>query len=150
VSPPPLEQLIACDLLADVDEILGERRAQLRTQRDHIAALLDRHGGWTYRVPAGGLTIWLQLNGTTGAALAARARSRGLALSPGPQFSADRTLTNCLRMPFTATPDVLTRAIGLLTSPPSAGAVLAGHRRRMAKTMPITAPVTTKSTATPK
>lgn len=133
LSPPPLEQLIAGDLLADVAEILGERRTQLRTQRDHLAALLARHDGWTYRVPAGGLTIWLQLNGTTGAAVAARARSRGLALSPGPQFSADRTLTNCLRLPFTATPDVLTRAIGLLTSPPSpGGAVRRGARRSSA------------------
>jgi DNA-binding transcriptional MocR family regulator len=116
LSPPPLEQLIAYDLLGDLDAIVRGRRAQLRTQRDHLVGLLDDNGGWTYTVPPGGLTIWLQLHNTTGIALAAEARRRGLALTPGPQFSADRTLTNYLRVPFTATPEVLTRAIGLLVS----------------------------------
>jgi DNA-binding transcriptional MocR family regulator len=116
LSPPPLEQLIAHDLLGDLAEIVRERRAQLRTQRDHLVGLLTDNGGWTYTVPPGGLTIWLQLHHTTGIAVAAHARRRGLALSPGPQFSADRTLTNYLRVPFTATPEVLTRAIGLLVS----------------------------------
>jgi DNA-binding transcriptional MocR family regulator len=115
LSPPPLEQLIAQDLLGELDVLLSERRAQLRTQRDHLAGLLD-HGDWTYAVPSGGLTIWLQLHRTTGTALAAQARRRGLALSPGPQFSADRTLTNYLRIPFTATPEILTQAVGLLRS----------------------------------
>lgn len=114
LSPPPLEQLIAHDLLGDVEGIACERRAQLRTQRDHLVGLLDEHDCWSFAVPPGGLTIWLQLNSTTGIAMAAQARRRGLALTPGPQFSADRTLTNYLRVPFTATPEVLTRAIGLL------------------------------------
>jgi DNA-binding transcriptional MocR family regulator len=118
LSPPPLEQLIAHDLLGDLDRIVCERRAKLRTQRDHLVGLLDHNGGWTYTVPSGGLTIWLQLHNTTGIAVAANARRRGLALTPGPQFSADRTLTNYLRVPFTAPPEVLTRAIGLLVSSP--------------------------------
>jgi len=119
LSSPPLEQLIAHDLLGDLDEIVCERRTQLRTQRDHLVNLLDGNDAWSYTVPLGGLTMWLQLHNTTGIALAAQARRRGLALTPGPQFSVDRTLTNYLRVPFTATPEVLTRAIGLLTSPPT-------------------------------
>ncbi|MCZ0985138.1 hypothetical protein O1M54_04500 [Streptomyces diastatochromogenes] len=36
-------------------------------------------------------------------------------MTPGPRFAADRTtLTRHLRLPFTATPETLTRAVGLL------------------------------------
>jgi DNA-binding transcriptional MocR family regulator len=116
LSPPPLEQLIAAELLGDgLDEVLADRRARLRAQRDHLAGLLDGTG-WTYPVPGGGLSLWLHLGATTTATdLAERAARRGLAVTPGPLFAADRTtLTHYLRLPFTATPDVLTRAVRIL------------------------------------
>ncbi|MFF7445366.1 MULTISPECIES: aminotransferase class I/II-fold pyridoxal phosphate-dependent enzyme [unclassified Streptomyces] len=116
LSPPPLEQLIAAELLGDgLAEVLADRRARLRAQRDHLASLLDGTG-WTYTVPAGGLSLWLHLGATTSATdLAARAARLGLAVTPGPHFAADRTtLTHHLRLPFTATPDVLSRATQLL------------------------------------
>ncbi|MFI0228521.1 PLP-dependent aminotransferase family protein [Streptomyces sp. NPDC017086] len=117
LAPPPLEQLIAAELLgAPLPDLLADRRARLRAQRDHLAGLLAGTG-WTYTVPAGGLTLWLRLDGTGPRAtdLAARAAARGLALTPGPRFAADRTtLTRHLRLPFTATPETLTRAVELL------------------------------------
>ncbi|MET7700104.1 PLP-dependent aminotransferase family protein [Streptomyces sp. NPDC005485] len=116
LSPPPLEQLIAAELLGDgLEEIVADRRDRLRAQRDHLAALLA-DTGWTYDLPDGGLSLWLHLGGsTTATELAARAARRGLAVSPGPTFAADRTtLAHYLRLPFTATPEVLTRAVGLL------------------------------------
>ncbi len=116
LSPPPLEQLIAAELLGDgLEEILIDRRTRLRAQRDHLAGLLDGTG-WTYTIPGGGLSLWLRLGATpTAAELAVRAARRGLALTPGPFFAADRaTLAHHLRLPFTATPDVLTRAVRLL------------------------------------
>ncbi|MFD0395662.1 aminotransferase class I/II-fold pyridoxal phosphate-dependent enzyme [Streptomyces nogalater] len=112
-----LEQLITAELLgAPLPALLADRRARLRAQRDHLAGLLAGTG-WTYTVPAGGLSLWLHLGGTgpRAASLAARAAARGLALSPGPRFAADRaTLTRHLRLPFTATPETLTRAVELL------------------------------------
>lgn len=125
LSPPPLEQLIAAELLGDgdgdgggdgLDAVLADRRARLRRQRDHLAGLLAGTG-WTYTVPDGGLSLWLHLGEpTTATELAARAAGRGLAVSPGPLFAADRaSLAHHLRLPFTATPDVLTRAVALLT-----------------------------------
>ncbi|WP_259294278.1 aminotransferase class I/II-fold pyridoxal phosphate-dependent enzyme [Streptomyces resistomycificus] len=121
LSPPPLEQVIAADLLGDgLDAVLKDRRARLRVQRDHLAALLTGTG-WTYTVPDGGLSLWLRL-GATGTAqdLAARAARRGLALTPGPLFAPDRTtLTHHLRLPYTATPEVLTRAVALLRQCPT-------------------------------
>ncbi|WP_251096110.1 PLP-dependent aminotransferase family protein [Streptomyces sp. Caat 7-52] len=117
LAPPPLEQLIAAELLGEpFPSVLADRRTRLRAQRDHLAALLAGTG-WTYTVPAGGLTLWLHLGGAGPRAtdLAARAAARGLALTPGPRFSADSTtLTRHLRLPFTATPETLTRAVGLL------------------------------------
>ncbi|WP_405741393.1 PLP-dependent aminotransferase family protein [Streptomyces sp. NBC_00028] len=115
LSPPPLEQLIAAEMLGEgLPAVLADRRSRLRAQRDHLAELLDGTG-WTYTVPDGGLSLWLHLGTTPATALAARAARQGLAVTPGPHFAADRTtLTHHLRLPFTATPDVLTRAVGLL------------------------------------
>ena len=115
LAPPPLEQLIACELLTDPQDLLRDRRDRLRAQRDHLAALLEGTGEWSFTLPAGGLCLWLRLHGTTAAALATRAAGQGLKLSPGPVFSADRTLTHYLRLPYTATPETLTRAVAVLT-----------------------------------
>ncbi|HEX6355999.1 PLP-dependent aminotransferase family protein [Actinophytocola sp.] len=119
LSPPPLEQLIADELLRDISSVLAERTAQLRAQRDHLVALLAG-GDWTYTTPPGGLAVWLRLHHTTAAASTRRATRAGLMLSPGPTFAADRTLTHYLRIPFTATTDVLDHAGRILRE--SAGA----------------------------
>lgn len=114
LSPPPLEQLIAVRLLADPTDLLNQRRTQLRTQRDHLAALLADHDAWSFTMPPGGLAIWLRLHRTTARALADSARDHGLALSPGPQFSANGTLTRYVRIPYTAHTYALTRAVAIL------------------------------------
>jgi DNA-binding transcriptional MocR family regulator len=116
VSPPPLEQLIAVELLADEQRILGARRAQLRGQRDHLVGLLRELPGWSFRPPPGGLSLWLRHRDLTGQELAARAAARGLLISPGERFAADGTLVHHLRLPFTAGPEVLTQAAGILGS----------------------------------
>jgi DNA-binding transcriptional MocR family regulator len=115
LSPPPLEQLIACELLRDPHEVLRDRRDRLRVQRDHLATLLDGAADWSFTVPPGGLCLWLRLHSIDAAALVTRAAELGLKLSAGPAFSADRTLTHYVRIPFTGTPENLTRAVGVLT-----------------------------------
>jgi DNA-binding transcriptional MocR family regulator len=114
LSPPPLEQLIAQDLLSDPGGVLCERRTRLRTQRDHLATLLAKTDDWSFTLPPGGLTLWLRLRNTTATALTENASRLGLTLSPGPHFSADRTLTRHVRLPFTATTDILDQAVTLL------------------------------------
>ncbi|MBG0566486.1 aminotransferase-like domain-containing protein [Actinoplanes aureus] len=114
LSPPPLEQLIACELLSDPRDLLRDRRDRLRAQRDHLAALLDGAGDWSFTLPPGGLCLWLRLHDIDATALATRAAGRGVKLSAGPAFSADRTLTHYLRIPFTGTPETLTRAVDAL------------------------------------
>ncbi|WP_214416306.1 aminotransferase-like domain-containing protein [Sphaerisporangium fuscum] len=111
-SPPPLEQLIACELLGDDQGFAGlldDRRARLREQRDHLAGLLAAHPEWSFTVPPGGLSLWLRLPEPVRPV-------PGLALATGPRFSADRALHHYLRLPFTATPEALTRVVALLAS----------------------------------
>ncbi|MFE0510014.1 aminotransferase class I/II-fold pyridoxal phosphate-dependent enzyme, partial [Streptomyces sp. NPDC058964] len=90
----------------------GERR---RAPRHHLTSVLAG-AGWAPSVPDGGLTMWVRLPGPLSATdLAARAARRGLAVTPGPYFATDRTtLTRHLRLPFTATPQTLTRAVRVL------------------------------------
>jgi DNA-binding transcriptional MocR family regulator len=113
-SPPLLEQLIACELLPQLDELLGQRTRELRSQRDHLAAALRRDSAWTFTSPPGGLWLWLHLTHTSGEALAAKAAATGLALLPGSKFTPDRPLSNYLRVPFTAPPPTLDKAVALL------------------------------------
>ncbi len=115
LSPPPLEQLIACELLNDPHDLLRDRRERLRAQRNHLAALLDGASDWSFTLPPGGLCLWLRLHHANATTLATRAANLGLELSAGPAFSSDRTLTHYLRIPFTGTPEALTRAVGILT-----------------------------------
>lgn len=126
LSPPPLEQLIACDLLTDLDTLLHQRRTPLLTQRDHLAALLTNTDQWSFSTPDGGLVLWLRLHHVTATELANRAAATGLALTPGPHFSPHRTHTKYLRLPFTATPHVLDQvattlhtALPTQTNPPA-------------------------------
>ncbi|GLW08889.1 GntR family transcriptional regulator [Microtetraspora sp. NBRC 13810] len=114
LSPPPLEQLVAHELLQDAERVLAGRRALLRAQRDHLSALLTGSDEWTHTVPAGGLTLWLRLRRPSAEPLVRQAARLGLTLAPGPNFSADRTHARYLRLPFTPSADVLDRAVALL------------------------------------
>jgi DNA-binding transcriptional MocR family regulator len=114
VSPPPLDQLIAAELLADERHILPARRTQLRAQRDHLARLLQEEQHWSFRLPPGGLSLWLRLHRLTGLDLAHRAQAHGLLIAPGQWFSPNDTLVHHVRLPFTATQDTLTKAVAIL------------------------------------
>ncbi|GAA3014733.1 PLP-dependent aminotransferase family protein [Streptosporangium longisporum] len=109
-APPPLEQLVACEILPLLDGLLVQRRGELRRQRDHLAASLEADG-WDFALPPGGLALWLRLDGTAGETLAARAAEIGLSLLPGSAFSPDGTLTGRLRVPYTAPVETLDRVV---------------------------------------
>ncbi len=108
------QQLIACELFDQLDQLIADRRAQLRTQRDHLTGLLVDVDAWSFGVPPGGLALWLRLRHASGDTLAARAAALGLDVLPGSGFSADRTLVSWIRVPFTAPVDTLTRAAAIL------------------------------------
>jgi DNA-binding transcriptional MocR family regulator len=112
--PPPLEQLIACDLLPQLAHLTAQRAGELRHQRDYLVNALRQEGSWDFSVPQGGLWLWTRHARVSGDALAARAPDHGLALLSGSRFSLDGTLGNWLRFPFTAPVPTLRRALNLL------------------------------------
>ncbi|MCR6494194.1 PLP-dependent aminotransferase family protein [Cellulomonas sp. P24] len=107
-----LEQLVTAHLLDRHDEILPERRSMLRERRDQVLALLaDQLPEWTVPRPAGGLFLWADLGVPVSSALTALALRHGARLIPGPAFGVDGSFERFLRVPFTETPEVLTRGI---------------------------------------
>ena len=117
LASPVLEQLVAVRLLRQGPQIVAARRAQLRDRRDVLMALLGEHlPEWTFVAPAGGLTLWAELDGPISSALARAAEDVGVRLAPGPRFGLDGTMERFLRLPFTLPPDDLAEAVRRIAS----------------------------------
>ncbi|WP_202126074.1 aminotransferase-like domain-containing protein [Actinomadura physcomitrii] len=97
----PTQQLVASELLRDLEPVLRHRRAALRRQRDHLSGLLSGDDRWRFTVPPGGLALWLRLTSMRVDAVVTRARAHGLELAAGTSFAADATNSRHLRLPFT-------------------------------------------------
>ena len=116
LGAPVLEQIVLAGLLHDEPGVDADRRAQLARRRvllrDSISAACP---GWACEVPRGGLSLWWRLPRPASTRLVARARERGLALTPGSAFSCDgRGLEARLRTPFTLPDEQLLRAAQIL------------------------------------
>jgi DNA-binding transcriptional MocR family regulator len=117
MASPVLEQLVAVHLLRDAETIVAARRAQLSFRRDALVAALAEHlPEWRFTVPAGGVTLWAELDGPISSALARAAEDVGVRLAPGPRFGLDGTLERFMRLPFTLAADDLTEAIRRIAS----------------------------------
>nr|WP_231869014.1 pyridoxal phosphate-dependent aminotransferase [Rhodococcus opacus] len=118
LSVSVLDQLAAVRLFAWHDRLVARRRRDLRAQRDALAAAVDeRLPGWSYVLPAGGLSLWCALPaGTSSTDLVAAARSRGLLLAPGPRFGTGHLFDDHQRMPFTRPVSELTAAVNVLAN----------------------------------
>ncbi|GIG40006.1 PLP-dependent aminotransferase family protein [Cellulomonas phragmiteti] len=107
-----LDQLVTVELLARADEVLGQRRATLREQRDGLVRMLAQDlPDWRLAVPAGGLSTWVDLGAPVSTALAALAHGYGVRIAPGPAFGVDGTFDDHLRVPFSQPVDALRRAV---------------------------------------
>jgi DNA-binding transcriptional MocR family regulator len=112
MASPVLDQLLALELLADLDSILVRRRRMLRERRDVLAGqVAARAPSWRLRRPHGGMCAWIRLPAPIAVRLAAAAAPAGLRISPGPAFAIDGTFEHHFRLPFAAPPDVLSDAI---------------------------------------
>jgi DNA-binding transcriptional MocR family regulator len=78
-------QLLATALLTDpdIEEVLRRRRRTLRARTEHLAGALREHvPGWRWRMPAGGLSLWVRLpGGADGDAFARVAGQAGVAVA---------------------------------------------------------------------
>ncbi|MEU1020276.1 PLP-dependent aminotransferase family protein [Streptomyces sp. NPDC005898] len=106
MSTPVIEQLVALRLLRGVDDVLRARLPRLRAQRDALAASLARHvPEWRWRVPPGGLSLWVDLGRPIASSLARAALAHGVRIEGGSRFGADPgTHEHRLRVPYTLPP----------------------------------------------
>lgn len=110
------DQLVVKQLLDD-HSVLPARRLALRQQRDALAAALTRDlPDWRFRLPGGGLALWVRLPAGSATRLAADMERAGVYLAPGPVFSVEGGSDNWLRLPFARPVAELERAVGLLAA----------------------------------
>jgi DNA-binding transcriptional MocR family regulator len=110
LGAPVLEQLATAFLLERREEIVLERRAQLRGSRDALVAELARQlPSWQVRVPHGGMALWCALPAPGSTALAVAARRRGVGLAAGPNFAPRGGLDGWVRLPYSLPADRMSR-----------------------------------------
>jgi DNA-binding transcriptional MocR family regulator len=117
MAGPVLDQLVAARLLGFADEVVAARRELLRERRDALVLALDKElPEWRYRLPTGGVTLWVELDAPVSGALARAAESYGVRLAPGPRFGMDGTMERFLRLPYTLPPDQLVEAVSRIAA----------------------------------
>ncbi|WP_454832640.1 MocR-like transcription factor YczR [Pseudoxanthomonas wuyuanensis] len=127
------DQLVVADLLGAAD-ILAARREQLRQRRDALAqALAEKLPDWRFRLPDGGLTLWVQMPQGSATRLAADAERAGVHLAPGPVFSVEGGSDHWLRLPYAKPEDALRQAVARIADIWSANRIASGHRREPAR-----------------
>ncbi len=108
-----LDQLVALPLLDGMDAALPARLAQLRIQRAALVRSLQQHTPeWSWQVPPGGLSLWVDLGEPVSSALAERAAAAGVHIGRGARFGVDPgTFEHRLRIPYTLPADRLDEGI---------------------------------------
>jgi DNA-binding transcriptional MocR family regulator len=108
LGSPHLTQAIAARLLGAVGEARNLRRLQLKPRRDLLVSLLHRQlPKWEFRVPSGGIFLWVKLPRGDAREFAQVALRHGVAVLPGPIMSATENHVRFLRLPFLGTPATL-------------------------------------------
>ncbi|HEY1337321.1 MAG TPA: PLP-dependent aminotransferase family protein [Bryobacteraceae bacterium] len=117
LASPLLTQAIAVRIVEDIERLRRLRRAQLKPRRDLLATLLGKRlPEWTFRVPSGGLCLWVKLPHGDARELAQVALRHGVILLPGPLASAMGRYESYLRIPFLAEPETLRTAVHRLAT----------------------------------
>jgi len=105
------DQLVVTELLDDSD-VIATRRAQLRQRRDVLAhAIGERLPDWRFRLPEGGMTLWLQLPSGSATQLAAHLETVDVHVPPGPMFSVEGGNDQWLRIPYVRPEEELIEAV---------------------------------------
>lgn len=117
LASPVLDQLVAVRLLDQADEIIPARRAELAARRDALVeALREELPQWRFTVPAGGMSLWAELDAPVASALARTAEELGVRVAPGPRFGVDGTMERFLRLPYTLPAADLVEAVHRLAA----------------------------------
>jgi DNA-binding transcriptional MocR family regulator len=71
---------------------------------------------WSFTVPRGGLSLWVDLGRHIAVELSAAAADRGVRILPGSTFDAAARFDDHLRIPSSQPPDLLRDAVSRLTA----------------------------------
>jgi DNA-binding transcriptional MocR family regulator len=105
------DQLVVADLLGRHD-VQALRRERLRAQRDALAAVLRAElPDWRFRLPAGGIALWVRLPHGSATRLAAQLERDDVHVAPGPVFAVEGGSDGWLRIPYTRSEAQLTTAV---------------------------------------
>jgi DNA-binding transcriptional MocR family regulator len=112
LGSPVLDQLVLTELLKTDEQAMRDRRKEFAGRRDTLVEALRQHcPQWTFEVPAGGLSLWCQLDEPISTRLAVAAENHGLRLAPGARFSVQGGLERAIRVPFALPSEVLRQAV---------------------------------------
>ncbi len=110
-----IDQLVFAELLNDFDPILEYRSNALRQSRDALqGALLAHLPSWRMSPTRGGIASWVHIDESVSSAIAIAARARGLLIGAGPWFGLDGEFEQFIRVPITAEPGAIERAVEIL------------------------------------
>ncbi|MGW7462426.1 MocR-like transcription factor YczR [Streptomyces sp. NPDC054797] len=111
-----LDQLVALPLMDGLDRTLPARLAQLRIQREALVRALQRYAPeWSWQLPPGGLSLWVDLGEPVSSALGERAAAAGVHIGRGARFGVDPgTFEHRLRIPYSLPADRLDEGVRLL------------------------------------
>jgi DNA-binding transcriptional MocR family regulator len=117
LGTPLVSQLLALKLLRAREQVLRERRTELRRSRDLLCALLSEHlADWEWNHPTGGLSVWARLPQGNADELAEVAMRHGVAIVPGPSLSVDEGNRRFVRIVFARPEPVLVEGIRRLAA----------------------------------
>lgn len=111
LAAPVLDQVVAAELIDELDELIRRRRTILRSRRDLLIEAFASMPRVTAPSPPGGLSIWATLDGISSRRLVADAARAGVRLSPGGRFSPDAPLDRHVRIPFALPTHLLEEAL---------------------------------------
>ena len=117
LGSPLVTQAIAVRLLGAIDQIRLLRRRQLKPRRDLMAGLLrESLPEWKFRLPAGGLFLWVRLPAGDSREFAQVALRHGALILPGPAMSAAEQHASFIRLPFLAGDEMLRAGVRRLSA----------------------------------
>ncbi|WP_051116319.1 PLP-dependent aminotransferase family protein [Amycolatopsis nigrescens] len=117
LGSPIFEQLVLAELLAEPETLLRQRRQEVRLLRDAMTGALNWYcPQWSFRVPAGGLSLWCRLPEPMSTRLAVAAGNHGVQLVPASRFGVHGGLERWLRLPFTLPADRLFEGVRRLAT----------------------------------
>jgi DNA-binding transcriptional MocR family regulator len=112
-----IDQLVTVEMLGGLDQIVQFRRAvHSASVRALDDAITHWQLPWNVTPVAGGISAWVHLGSPVSSMLASAARERGLLLGAGPWFGVDGAFERFIRIPITATPEMIDESMSILAS----------------------------------